>query len=295
MSIKIQEWLEQGVEAIDQDTVEQSGPAYPFIQWVNGQRQQQRAGGVPFTGGWFAKGDQFQDDLPGWTKDALIFESGDSIDGFFIRDLTVAVIRSRRCWQVRVGERTQIFPWDQYDLAQAAGKPSGKLQVLVAVKGLKDINPLVLTMKGSTSKAFAPSRTTASVISTFDQKVMSVANAAVKKTGRRLARYAFWLTVGPERDASGAPIFTQVGSGAASSPVTLPVALGLKAKMTLVDLEPLYVGLENVRLFQEYYTEAEQWAHAYDKMQAQDTDAEPEQENPNEPRDIDESEEEIPF
>jgi hypothetical protein len=291
VDVKTQEWLQRGAEATDQSMIEQSGPAYPFIQWVNGKRNQQRAGGVPFSGGWFAKGDQFDGDLPGWTKDALVFDSGDSTDGFFIRDLTVAVIRSRRCWQVKVGERAQVFPWDQYDLAKEAGKPSGKLQVLVAVKGLEDINPVVLTMKGSTSKAFAPSKTGQSVISTFDQKVMNVANTAIKKTGRRLARYAFWLTVGPDRDGNGNPIFTQAGSGSASSPVTLPVALGLKAKMSLDDIAPFYVGTENIQLFQEFYAEAEQWARAFDKMQTQDTEAEPE--NPNDLKDVEE--EEIPF
>jgi hypothetical protein len=262
-------WLNE-VEAIDQDTVEQESQGYPWIQWVHGSPQMKALGGVPYTGGWFlpAEGVGLDDDatLEGWTRGTLTHPSGDETSGWFARDITIACIRSRRAWQVRSGDRTELYPWNQYDEAKAMGSPSGKLQVLAIVRGLDEPRPVVLTMRGTVSRAFSVSRQGESVLNAFTRMVMTPANDMVRKSGRK-GRYpyrAFWLTVGPRRNADGTPIFETVGDGAASSKVTLPTALGLREKMSGQELGALFVGKETLDEATAMWRDAEEWANAWD-------------------------------
>ena len=106
------DWL-NAAQDVDQSTVDLEGPQYPFAQWVHGKKALKPAGGVIYTGGWFLNDSQGieADDLPDWTAGELEHQQGDATAGFFIRDLTVAVIRSRRCWRVRDGDQTRLYAW----------------------------------------------------------------------------------------------------------------------------------------------------------------------------------------
>lgn len=265
------DWVD-AVEEIDQDTVDTQGPEYPYIQWVNGKRELKSAGGVVYTGGWFMPASQVEaGTLPGWDAGELVHRSGGSTDGFFRRDLTVAIIRNRHCWVVNVGDDYQLFPWQQYDEAKRAGKPTGKLQSLVLVKDLEGLGAIILTMKGSISRAFAPSRRGDSVMNVFHRCVIAEANKLViRKNGKAPGKFpyrAFWLTVGPERVADGTPTYTTVGSGASSSPVTLPTALDLAEHMDKAALGALFVGRETLEWVNELYRDAEAWATAWDTLE----------------------------
>jgi len=269
-----EEWLD-AVDGVDQSTVDLEGPQYPFIQWVHGDHRLKKAGGVPYTGGWFMNAEQgiTLDELPGWEAGELMHEQGGSTEGFFVRDLTVALIRSRRCWRVRSGNKITLYAWNEYNRAAASvpagGGLSGRLQVLVALRDLEDLGPFVLTMGGSVSRAFSPSRQGDSVMNDFIRSVITPANAANRKRGKKaLWPYrAFWLTVGPQRDDDEQPIYTTVGDKGAQATVTLPCALGLHDKMTLNELGELFVGKERLDLFSTWYEEAEQWAHTWDSEQ----------------------------
>lgn len=266
------QWLDD-VDAVDQESVEQQGTQYPWIQWIHGDARLAKLGGVPHTGGWFMTAEHGfgAEELPGWEAGELAHKEG-TTEGFFRRDLTVAVIRSRRCWRVTKAGRTTLYDWREYDAARAAaadggGNVSGRLQVLVAVQGLEALGPLVLTMRGSVSKAFAPSRSgDDSVMNTFQRCVIAPANTLNRKRGKKALwpNRAFWLTVGPDRDAKGAPIYTSVGEGSEKSTVTLPVALGLSDKLDAQALGQRYVGGELLAQFSEWWDEADPWAHAWD-------------------------------
>lgn len=264
-------WLD-AVDDVDQGTVEQDSQQYPFAQWVHGDKKLAKVGGVPYTGGWFMNAAQgiSLEELPGWEAGELIHEQGDSTEGYFVRDLTVAIVRTRRCWRVRDGDRTSLFAWDEYDRAVGSiptgGGLSGRLQVLVGLQGLEGLGPIVLTMGGSVSRAFAPSRQGDSVINTFRRAVLTPANAANRKRGKKaLWPYrAFWLSVGPDRDDKGDPIYATVGDKGAQATVTLPVALELHDKMSLQEIGQRFVGRELLELYSAWHEDAEAWATAWD-------------------------------
>lgn len=254
-------WLD-AVDDVDQDTVETQGATYPWIQWVNGKPELKQVGGAPYTGGWFASADHFDEMPEGWTRDELIHRQGNPTEGFFAQTIRVAPIRSRRAWLVtNESGNTDYYPWNQYDNAKAVGKASGKLQVLVALDGALDA-PLILTMRGMVGKAF-----TQDVLGDFQRFVLKPVNALVRKGGKKLKFpwRAFWLTVGCDGLAKGEPVYTTVGRGNDTSKITLPVANHPGEGASAAELRKLFVGQDNLRLFSEWYTDADEWAHAWDE------------------------------
>ncbi len=293
MDTQIANWTDQ-VDAVDQETIEEQGPSYPFIQWVNGKAELKAAGGVLWTGGWFTKGDQFSEELPaGWTEGSLPHRDGGETEGFFTQTLTFAFLRMRQCWRVKdVSGRDRQFPYREYEQAQAMGTPRGKTQLLVVVKGLEQIGPVVLTVKGTTAAALV-GRKGDSIFRQFDLHVRQVANRIVRKAGKKsqFPWLAFWMTVGPALDGKGQPIFVKVGDGDASSRVTLPALIGVHEKMNPDEIGKLLVGNDNITIFSTYWKEAESWAHAWDQSQVPDEIVE--NDNHNKLTDIEEDE--IPF
>ncbi len=257
-------WLDTAND-IDQSTIEVDQKSYPFIQWVNGDRKLRAAGGVPYTGGWAMQCTHMDvETLPGWTRGELEHGAG-TTECWFKRDLTVALIRSRKAWTVTARDgTTQLFAWDQYDAARTLGQPRGKLQVLAFVQGLDPVlhGPFMLTLKGSYARAI-----TDTLIPLLNKQVIGVANAANAKRGvkARFPYRAFWVTIGPDREVSGEPRFTTVGKAPNTQQVVLPVALGLADKLTMQDVARLFVGAELLRMATAVFEEAETWATALTK------------------------------
>lgn len=251
-------------QAIDQNTLDTRQQTYPFAQWVNGQPANKQAGGVPYTGGWFVNGEQVSGDtFDGWAKGTLFHASGGESEGFFARDLSIAIVHVRHCWTVTVGTRTRVFPWSQYDQAQALGAVTGKTQALGLVRGLEDFGPMFITVKGSAGKALTGK---GGILEQFDSRIISAANSFSAKRGNRnrWARRAFWLTIGPQRDDKGAPIYTTVGQAQSSSRVTLPIAIGIPEKASEEEVAKLYVGAALLATLNQLYVETTEWAHAWD-------------------------------
>ena len=267
------DWMNAAQE-VDQDTVEQVGPEYPFIQWVNGKRALKKAGGVTYTGGWFMpEGQAINEAMTGWEQGELIHDNGESTVGWFKRDVTLATIRMRRCWMA--GDAR--YPWDQYDNAVAAGTPKGRLQVLVLVKDWQ--TPVMLTLTGTISQAFVGSRRMEGVLTRFNRLIVREANGINAKRGvaAKFPYRAFWLSVGPQRDAAGEPVFTEVGKTQKST-VTLPTALGLKDKPEAGDLAARFVGVDLLRTLNQMYADAEEWAKSWDMAQVQPAEEAPAEE-----------------
>lgn len=273
------------VQGIDPNSVENTGPTYPMIQWHYGNLKLKKAGGMEYLGGWFIKTDQIDAELlttAGWTPSTWNHDNGAEDDGFWRRELAVAVIALRQRWEVTNGEERQYFAWKNYDGAKAAGKASGRTHALVLVRGLEDVGAMILTLKGMAALSFTGSPKSGGALTTFSQTVITAANkaseAAAKKNGARGANRwpwrAFWLPVGADRETNGEPKFSEVGRGNATTRVVLPVALGLPAKPEQVQLNRFYVGNTLLTVVNELYDEAEaNWTHAWDALQNPDGDA----------------------
>lgn len=270
------DWMEEGIETIDQDTVEQLGPRYPFVQWVHGSSKMKKAGGLDYHGGWFMQEGQVDEGAlrpANWEPFTLSHKGGGETAGFASRDLTVSILHMRHCWMVQDGDRAVFYPWDKYDEAKRAGSPRGKTQVLVVIQGLEDLGAIVLTMRGSVGQAFSDSR--AGVLGEFNRRLIKPANMMAQKRGikAKWAFRAFWLTVGPKRDGV-VPVFDTVGQGSESSEVTLPTAFGLPEKATESDIRAAYVGRELLEQLNAIQIETLDWKTAWDEMgQAEPADA----------------------
>jgi hypothetical protein len=266
------------IDTIDQSTVEQRVATFPLVQWQNGDQKLKKsrdvAAGVPYTGGWFISVDNAGDvpELPGWAKSTLDTASGAEIPGFFKRDIKIAIIHTRRRWMVRLQDAQPIwFPWKNYDKALASagtGKPSGNEQLLCWVEGLDVINPVVITLKGMVGMAFSGGQGKEGVIEAFGRRIITTANTALRAAGRK-EQYpyrAFWLSVGPQRDPKGEPIFTMVGPKGTQSPVTLPALIGVSSKPDVAEVGKFFVGKELLVHLNDVWTEQLDWLHAWDKL-----------------------------
>ncbi|AZF90329.1 MAG: hypothetical protein BPHS0_43 [Phage 5P_3] len=252
---------------IDQSTVEQGGVSYPYIQWVHGKSDLEPLGlnNVRYTGGWFTPAEQFIDAPEGWEKGVMTHRDLTETEGYFKRDLTVAMIRMRRCWLVGINGQTQAFPYDQYDAAAALGRAVSKAQVLCLVKGMEGLGPFVLTMRGTVASEFANAKS--GVIGLFKRLIVDHANTMNKKRGltTRWAYRGFWLTVGPQRNDKGEPIYTKVGQGTDSAMVTLPCALGLPEKPSDEAVRAAFVGRALWEEIEPIYADSESWKAAWDQ------------------------------
>ena len=250
------------LENSDQSTVEIGGPAYPYLQWVNGKPDRKPLGGIAYTGGWFIPADNAPQEMPRpWLAYELTHSTGDSTAGWASRDVTVAIIRSRFCWFYKAADGSTVrAARSEFDRNL---NMRGHLQVLVGVHGLAE--PYVLTLKGTASKSFEEQQ------QLFDRYILGPANAGLagKKTpdGKpiRAPRYAFWLALGPQRDEKKQPVFSKVGQGNDTSMVTLMLSDAGSKALPPDELAKRFVGPELRVQFQAWYHEAAEWTAAWGK------------------------------
>jgi hypothetical protein len=266
------------VDSIDQSSVEGGGPSYPTIQYHYGNATLKKVGGMDYQGGFVIKDGAVSAELltaAGWTKTAWAHDTGTEDDVWWKREIAVAVIAQRKRWEVaaETGPR-KVFPWNAFDKAKEAGRPSGRTHFLVLVKGLEEAGPIVLTLKGVAGRAFEDYRDSKSVITKFSNTVIRAANsasdAAAKKAGKaagkKWAYRAFWLPTGAARDDKGEPVFTEVGSGKDTKKCCLPIALGLPDKPEQVDLKRFYVGNDLLAFVNALYDSSVEWRTAWENI-----------------------------
>lgn len=285
-----QEFDAELVDSIDQSSVEGGGPSYPLMQWVLGDLKAKKFGGIDYQGGLFVKAgsvDAAAMEAAGWTKTERTFESGASEEGFWRRETAISIIAERKRWEINENGQRRTFPWNAFDKAKEGNggrNPSSRTQYLVLVKGLEDLGPFVLTMKGAAGAAFESYRDAGSVISRFTNTVIRAANnasdAAAKKAnkpaGKRWAYRAFWLPFGAARDEKGAPIYKEVGKAPNTTNVVLPVALGLPDKPEQVELKRFYVGNDLLTKVNEIYDTSADWRSAWANMKPGSVEGQPE-------------------
>jgi len=241
------------------------GLSFPTIQWINGDAKLKPIGlKVPYTGGWFIPSEGVErlnltdQDMTksGWERGEATFGGGITKQGWFIRDLTVAIICWRRAWELHIGQFPRYLPWNGgYSKAEtlvARAAQSGvkdpyftsRLRVLCAVKGWP-IDALVnLTMHGTVQRAFF--NLLSGPVTKF---VLQPARAMSSKgRGASVPMRIFWLTFGPERDAKGLPVFTTVGEKNRSATITAPTLVGITDKADKQMLAKMFID-EDHKLF----------------------------------------------
>ena len=242
------------------------GANYGLIQWVNGRPTGQK-GTIQETGGFFFSGDQGMEPPPGFKPFTLMTQEGEEIEGFASETLNFSPIRFRRCWEVSSdddGYPTR-YAWNDYETAKADGKPTGVCHIVVSVDGGDE--PLMLSFRGMTSKAMMGMGRDRGVIPSYGSLIVGAASRLFRtkhKTARKFPLCAFQLTVGPEIDGKGKPVYTKVGSGTETQKITMPV--WRDAVSGLVDektVERLYVGHESFADYQAIFQEADDWANAW--------------------------------
>lgn len=257
---------------IDQDSVERNESEFPTLQWHRGDPKMKKLGGMDYQGGFFISEAQAPVDLTdfGWEKTTWEHGPDNETDGFYIRDLSLSLIRLRRRWELYDNGQRSMFAWSDYDAAKAIGRATGRAHWLVLIKGLEEAGPFCITLRGMAAVYFFnPRNSPRSAVGNFDNVILRAANDKVKKAGHKglMPRRAFWLPVGAARDGAGAPHFIEVGSGADSSHMVVPVAMGLPEKPGDVDLAQYYVGPELVHRTQQIWQETAEWATAWDNIE----------------------------
>ncbi len=269
------------VDTIDQSSVEGGGPSYPVIQWLYGDLKAKKYGGADYLGGFFIKADKVDGaalEAAGWSKTSRTFENGQEEEGYWKREAALSIVAERKRWEINPADgQRQTFAWSGFEKAKEAngGKsPSSRTHYLVLVKGLEQVGPFVLTMKGAAGAAFESYRDANSVISRFANTVIAAANAASdaaaksagKPAGKRWAYRAFWLPVGANRNEKGEPIYKEVGKAPNTTNVVLPIALGLPDKAAQVELKRFSVGADLLNVVNALFDSSAEWRTAWENI-----------------------------
>lgn len=239
------------------------GSVYPIIQWVNGEPAKKPVGGVQYTGGWFYSRDN-DVGIPGAQACSLYTREGETVEGFFVRDLKFAPIRTRKCWTVRRPRGLPlVFAQAEYDDAEEAGRARGKLHVLAGIPGLD--GPVVLVASGNAAGAIqGRSGKRRGALDRFSQAVVNGATMLATRRGKnvRYPNCAFYLTIGPDRDDAGEPVFTEFGQEQTSR-ITSPVWLDEIQSPGPGELAARFVGNESFAHYQLWHSQAESWVQEW--------------------------------
>jgi len=270
------------VDTINQDSVDQSGPQFPIIQWSYGDQKMKKAGGIDYLGGFFISHEYATDPdaltAAGWEATTITHHSGEMTEGFWRKEMTFSLVASRRRWEVRQeGNRRHVYAWNQYDEANKHGRATSRAHILTIIQGLEELGPHVITLAGTAAMYFEGTKSTPGALTRFSATALRKANylsdEAAKKRGKKNTNHwpyrAFWLTIAANADKDGNPIFTKVGSDDKSSFVVVPVAAGLPdpKKWEETDLNTLYVGDDLLHVTEELWTTAEaEWTHQWDSF-----------------------------
>lgn len=248
------------LDAVDPNTVEQIGPAYPVAQWTNGDPKMAAVGGVAHTGGLLITEKYIGDEVippAGWTRTNFSFGSGKTEKVMACQKPNLAVIRTRFRWFVTANGVTTYYPRAGY-VADAGMR--GHVQALCGVRGFDF--PVVVTFKGMASKEFE------TLLREFSQKTQDAAGKLLRAKGgtaQKFPRFAFWLRIAPD-------VHKKVGQKGQESVITPPLA-EMPEVLTEEYLSKIYVGRESLLAFQQIYHEAAEWAAQWDKAGAEESDA----------------------
>lgn len=234
------------------------GSVYPLIQYTSGAKDKKREGGLAYLGGFFLSAEQNLT-IPGFEPYTLITKEGEEIPGYWCRDLQCSIIGWRRSWQVDPeGGLSQRFANDEYEDAMEVGKPRGNVHLLVRVRGLSE--PVVVTARGLSTKAFVGMGRDRGLVPSFATKLVNAATRLARANGKQVnyPSCAFWITIGPDREEDGTPKFTTVGTKEKAN-ITLPIWVDEPAEVNTHVVQRAYVGPAAFSEHQKMFQDAEGW------------------------------------
>ncbi len=255
------------VDDVDQSAVEEYSNRYPVIQWVKGDQRSKKIGGFAYHGGWFiAEKNADMTGVEGWENTEWVRENGEEIEGFYAPVLEFSVVNHREWWELQDDKgMKQRFDWNSYRKAAEIGKPKGRNQYLVVVKGIEERGMFLLSLSGTAGMAFDNQK---GALSKLTKCVVSKANEFLKskKDTRKMPFYSFWLKVGYNRDEKGNPLFVEVGKGKDTSMVCLPMAWDFPTGDEKVEFLDFYVGKGLNADIGQMFKESVEWANQAAKI-----------------------------
>lgn len=278
----------------DESTVEHEGPRYPIITWITGDPKAKKIGGMSYNGGFFVSKEGAPADLTayGWEAESLVRDDGKEIEGYWSKSAEMALIMGRKRWIVQSDSGQSVYGWNDYAKAAGQGGARSHQQTLVLVKGMEDLGPFVLSLKGTAMMSLNGQKEFAAngVISNLRRTVIAAFNKALQDAAKKTKGATFvpapyriaWCPIVAHSDGDD-PQFTKVGRGDKSSMVVLPVIGAIPAKPEEVDLDAFYVGDEVYAQLNSIYEENVEWAKAWDNLKPgqveadSDHEAEPEE------------------
>lgn len=186
------------------------------FQWRNGERKRKSGGYFFIAARRLPEG--FSPGAP-WEPTTEIFESGAEEEGFKAETLKLAIIGARQQPFIRKDGVKTWLPKGKY----AKGEQGAGLQVdvLCAAEGLESLGPVVWS--SSTVKTSFAIIARDGILHTLKDQVVKTAEA-IKKAPLR--PWCFWATIGTERDAKGAVVYTETQGKPVTRPMlTLPAAI----------------------------------------------------------------------
>lgn len=229
------------------------------IQWRQGDVKQ----GTP--GYFFLSGRDVPEDFtPGaaWAAHKEYFEQTDSReDGWKAEQLPVAIICARS-QPYRRGENVTEKWLESWPKGGDSADIAMHCDVLLIADGLQDLGP-VKWSTGATTTAFAvigrpdPKKDPAGgILHRIREEVLGAADKAAKIAYRKQKKlyWLFWVTIGSQRDAKGAVVFTKTKAKAVTKPVPL-----LPATVDTAWLKANWAGDEMAKYGNEIRQAYEDW------------------------------------
>lgn len=267
----------------DESTVETSGPRFPLITWNGGDAKAKKIGGMAYRGGFFVSKEGCPGDLTeyGWAAESLVLDNGKEIEGFWKDNAEFALIMARKRWVVQDDGGQKVFSWNDYEKAAAAGGARSHQQTLVLVKGLEELGPFVLSLKGTAMMSLNGQKefVAAGVVNNFKRIVISAFNKVLQDAAKKTKGGTFipapyrvaWCPVIADSDGKE-PKFSKVGRGDKSSMIVLPVIGKLPEKPEAVDLDAFYVGDDTYTLVNQLYADNVEWQKSWDTLKPGQSD-----------------------
>lgn len=215
----------------------------PSVQWMNGKRALQKAGGLSFTGGFFFSYEQCEEGttIPKWEQDSRVVGNGKEIQGIGAHVAGVTFIRFRRRWVIETDNHREFRAWNNYEPGMR-----GHMQVIGFIKGYP--NPVCFTFRGTAI------RDVTNIMQEHARKVCAFVNKSIPQGKPKLPTFAFWTGVraGPH---------AMVGQGEQSE-VTAPT-IAIPKEITSEYCQSIYVGRENLLASQQLFHELDSWSAAW--------------------------------
>ncbi len=263
-------------------SVEDTGSvSYPALQIVNG------GGNYPE---WRKRGAFFvpaEIECDGsWEPCTMVTRDESEVEGYYRNAIIVTVIRARRKWTAKAGNRELSFAWKEYDKAAAYGKARGKAQVLCIVQGIAQ--PVAIAASGYQADHALGRKGWGNMARDY---LYGPASAIASKQSGKNVRlpslcFAISLGFGPS---------VKVGQGDATSFISPVKLVSPSAPVKPGDIGGYVLSRSDREIAEQLYHASAAWGAAWDKFDASARDTSDNRGGYTRASDSSDDGEEIPF